>query len=256
MYTLAAAATTGKAGDKIHVTFTDNLTEASATTFCLGVEHGVYTGTPTTSAMIPIGAAKDLMAAVHLAADWTQVATGTMYCVVRLESDDSDDGKFWDSDDDTWQATPVAWPEATHLQAGLWVFELPLAAIAGKSGDRLHVTFTDNITEASATTICMGTEYHIYTDTALLCTIYGTVRDVGGDPIIGAEVDAYAYTTPQVSGGVQLSEEVVSATTNAVGYFEMDLARGASVRFSIEETGRDETLTVPSAASQDIATWT
>lgn len=251
VYTLPADATAGKAGDKIHFSFTDNLTEASATTFCFGGEHGVYTGTPTTSAMILTGAAKDLIAAVHLAADWTPVATGTMYCVVRLESD----GKYWDSDDDTWQAAPVAWPEATHTQAGGWLFALPLAAIAGKSGDKLHFAFTDDLDESLATTVCLGGEHYIHTGSANLCTIYGTVRDAEGEPLIGSEVDAYAYTTPQVVSGIQMGKRIAHTPTNAVGYFELDLERGASVRFSIPDAGRDETLTVPDAASQDIATW-
>lgn len=255
VYELPAEATEGKEGDRIHFIFTDNLTEASATTFCLGKEYGVYSGTPTTNHMVPAGVARDVMAAVHNAITLVQVATGTIYCVVRLESDDADDGKFWDANDDTWQAAPVAWPTATHLHNGLWVYELPIAATSGKAGASLQVTFTDNITEASATTVCFGTEYYVYTPSASLCMIYGTLLDVAGDPLIGTEVDAYA-TTPQVVGGAQMGSRIAAATTDALGYFELELERGAEVRFSIEDAGLDETRTVPDAASQDLATWT
>lgn len=88
-----------------------------------------------------------------------------------------------------------------------------------------------------------------------LCVIYGTVRDDGGVVLIGAEVDAYAIT-PQVVSGVQMAKRIASATTDAVGYFELELEKTAEVRFSIEDAGRDETLTVPNLAKQDIATWT
>lgn len=111
--------------------------------------------------MIVANTIKDLIAAVHLAADWSQVAAGTIYAVIRLESDDADDGKFWDADDDSWQASPVAWPVATHFQAALWLFALPAGASDGKYGDSIHYTFTDNLTEASATTVCDGNEHEI-----------------------------------------------------------------------------------------------
>lgn len=118
--------------------------------------------------MIIANTVKDFIAAVHLAADGSQVATGTIYCVVRLESDDVDDGKFWDSNDDTWQASPVSWPTATHTQAGQWAFALPAAATSGKTGDTISYTFTDHLTEASATTVCGGGEHHIWTEDPLM----------------------------------------------------------------------------------------
>ena len=80
-------------------------------------------------------------------------------------------------------------------------------------------------------------------------------QDVGGDPVIGAEVDAYA-TTPQIVSSIQMGTRVAAATTNAVGYFEFYLERSSEVRFSIEDAGVDETRTVPDTASQALATWT
>ncbi len=120
--------------------------------------------------MIIANTIKDLMAAVHLASDGSQHATGTIYAVVRLESDDADDGKFWDADDDTWQASPVAWPEAAHTQAGQWVYALPAAASNGKDGGTAHYTMTDNLTEASATTVCGGGEHRINAEDPLATT--------------------------------------------------------------------------------------
>jgi len=104
---------------------------------------------------------KDLIALVLLAADGTLYTTSAN-CVVRLEDNGhADDGKFWDDDDDTWQASPVAWPSSTHTKAGLHLFQLPAAATLGHLGGRIFYTFTDNATEASATVACAGGEHII-----------------------------------------------------------------------------------------------
>ncbi len=137
---------------------------------------------------------KDLVAAVHLAADGSQVATGTIFCVVRLESDDADDGKFWDANDNTWQASPVAWPTGTHTQAGQWVFALPAAATTGKAGDTIHYTFTDNLTEASATTICGGGEHRVNAEDPLTTTDL-TVTELA---IRGADGDTLETLSDQI----------------------------------------------------------
>lgn len=394
--------------------------------------------------MIISGQEKDLSAAVHLAADGSQVDSGTIYCVARLESGDADDTKYWDSDDDTWQASPVAWPTAVHTQAGVWVFPLPAAASPSpKIGGSVSYTFTDNLTEGSATTVCGGGEHRIYaedplvtadlttiesnirgadsddlkaisdqidnvssvseaadaiwdealsghtgagsageaqnrldqdlsatesnirgadsddlktlsdqldnvvvptgarqviihvkdggaapvpsvevsvydasntsfltrgnTDTdgdfpvalddatyqlrmvkdlygftvpepmivtadathnftataftaptpssADLCVIYGFVKDAAGVAVAGACVEAYA-SIPQIVGGTQAGKRIANTSTNAEGYFKLELTKLAEVYFKIEDTGLDVVRTVPNAASQDVATWT
>jgi len=88
-----------------------------------------------------------------------------------------------------------------------------------------------------------------------LCVIFGTIRNAAGTPIAGACVKAYAET-PQVVGGTQGSEVVAQTSTDANGYFEIELMRGAVVNFTIEGTDVDVTKTVPDQASQDITTWT
>lgn len=117
--------------------------------------------------MIIANIIKDLMAAVHLASDGSQVATGTIFAVIRLESDDADDEKYWDADDDSWQASPVAWPEANHTQAAQWVYPLPAAASNGKDDDSVHYTMTDDLDEAAATTVCGGGEHRINAENPL-----------------------------------------------------------------------------------------
>ncbi len=117
--------------------------------------------------MIIANTVKDLMAAVHLAADGSQVDSGIIFCVARLESDDADNGKFWDANDDTWQVAPVAWPEATYSKAAQWIFALPAAASNGKINDSTHYTMTDDLDESAATTVCGGGEHRINAENPL-----------------------------------------------------------------------------------------
>jgi hypothetical protein len=88
-----------------------------------------------------------------------------------------------------------------------------------------------------------------------LCVIFGTIRDALGQPIAAACVEAYAIT-PQVVSGVQKHEKIGSTQTDANGWFQVELVRGATVQFSIEGTAFDFERVVPDQASQDITTWT
>jgi hypothetical protein len=366
--------------------------------------------------MIIAGTAKDLRAAVHAQSGSAQVATGTMYCVVQLESTDADDGKYWDTNaGGSWQASPVAWPTGTHTQAGVWSYELPAAATTGKADGTINYTFTDNLTEASATTVCGGGEHRInaenplattdipaagpsaadistqvqsdlatelgYLDAAIssraataditaiqdgtetlqtiadaiaavspatgsemvtltvqtsglvavpdvsvgiydsantalislhttdsngqvvtalndgtykvrlrkagytftvpetltvsgttsdsftatawapsapsavdLCVVFGTLVDAGGDPLTGAVIEA-RVAVPDAVGGYRLVNPKETATTDADGYFELELVRGAHVNLICTPAGIRGTFLVPASASQDFATW-
>lgn len=182
--------------------------------------------------MIIAGQVKDLMGAVHLAADGSQVDSGTIYCVVRLESNDGDDGKFWDSNDDTWQASPVAWPTGTHTQAGQWVFALPAAATSGKAGDYIHYTFTDNLTEASATTVCGGGEHVVAAEDPLttsdLSTIESNIRGADSDDLKDISDQIDALTT---SGAFQVTIHVQDDSAIAVPFAQISIYDEANTAF-------------------------
>ena len=59
---------------------------------------------------------KRLVATILSSSNSVPVISGTMYAVVTLESDDADNLKFWDENDDTWQAAPVTWPTGSHMK--------------------------------------------------------------------------------------------------------------------------------------------
>ena len=111
--------------------------------------------------MILAGTDKDLIAAVHSQSDNSQVASGVMLAVIRLESDDSDDGKLWDTVSGLWITVPTDYPTALYIGAGLWGVTISGIATAGKANDKIHYTFTDNTNNLFATTICQGAEYYI-----------------------------------------------------------------------------------------------
>lgn len=109
--------------------------------------------------MIVQNTTKDLIATVHNFSTGAPVAAGTIYAVVRLESGDADDGKYWDGD--SWETTPGAYPTAAHLEAGQWLYTLPAGATTGKEGSTVRYTFTDNLDEGLATTVCGGGEHRV-----------------------------------------------------------------------------------------------
>jgi hypothetical protein len=86
------------------------------------------------------------------------------------------------------------------------------------------------------------------------CVIFGWVRDAGGTIVSGAEVTAYART-PTTAGGFQLAAAAKTTTTNATGYFELELVRGAAVELDIPAAGLYIQRIVPESESQDVSTW-
>lgn len=93
-----------------------------------------------------------------------------------------------------------------------------------------------------------------------LCAIYGVVDDVGGNPVDGACVEAYAVT-PQTVGEYLKSDLIASTRTATDGTFQIDLVRLTQVQFKITDPDTktdiyDEIKTVPDAASQALESWT
>jgi hypothetical protein len=118
--------------------------------------------------MIIAGQAKDLIASVHNKNNGKQVATGTMFAIIRLESADADDGKYWDGSN--WIVTLSSAPTATHLEAGQWLYTLPPIATSGKGDSAIHYTFTDDLDESSASTVSGGGEHFVREEVPVIST--------------------------------------------------------------------------------------
>jgi hypothetical protein len=87
-----------------------------------------------------------------------------------------------------------------------------------------------------------------------LCVIFGLLRDVGGNPVAGANVEAYAVT-PQVGGGYQIGPQIAATISDTNGYFELELLRDALVQFKVADVDLEVIKTVPDAPSQYLTTW-
>ena len=157
--------------------------------------------------MIIAGAVKDLMAAVHTTAGAQY--TGASLAVVRLEQDgDADDGKFWDGA--AWQAVLAA-PAGAHVEAGQHLYLLPAAATTGRVGATIHFTFTDNVVEASATTVCGGGEHTVRSVVEGLTVAQGS--DVS--TILGDTNDIQTRLPAALIGG-RMDSDVAVIQTGAI----------------------------------------
>jgi hypothetical protein len=87
-----------------------------------------------------------------------------------------------------------------------------------------------------------------------VCVVYGYARSAAGEVLVGAEVKAFART-PITAGGYQLSNVIGRTTTNALGYFEIELIQGSAVTLGIASADLLIDRIVPSLASQDVTTW-
>lgn len=88
-----------------------------------------------------------------------------------------------------------------------------------------------------------------------MCTVFGTLVDLAGNAIAGATM-RFLAVLPAAAGANILSTDVIEATTNASGYFSVDLPRSTAVRVTCVEAGVINVLkTTPNAASQDFSTW-
>jgi len=129
--------------------------------------------------MIIAGNAKDLIATVLNQTDGYQISTGTIYSVIRLESNDGYDGYFWHSQNDGyWFPNLTSPPLASHLEAGQWVYELPASATLNRGGNYIQYAFTDNTTEADATTVSGSGEHYIRAEDPIVTSDIPTAAQV------------------------------------------------------------------------------
>ena len=69
-----------------------------------------------------------------------------------------------------------------------------------------------------------------------LCTLTGTLRDAGGNPLANTAVSFYGADQQVVDGGLITLTQVI-ATTDVAGELVVDLLQGASVRVRCPPAG-------------------
>jgi len=87
---------------------------------------------------------------------------------------------------------------------------------------------------------------------ATLCTVYGYIKDLQGAAVANATIKATLNKPPKWLSGSAIEARVVTATSNALGYFELPLLKGAEVRLECRTIRYKKTVTVPTT---DTADW-
>jgi len=87
---------------------------------------------------------------------------------------------------------------------------------------------------------------------ATLCTVFGYIKDLQGAAVADATVKATLYKPPTWISGSAVEARVVIATSNALGYFELPLWKGAQVRLECSAIRYRKIVTIPTT---DTADW-
>tara|TARA_Y100001973_G_C5203096_1_gene339326 strand:+ start:187 stop:1071 length:885 start_codon:yes stop_codon:yes gene_type:complete len=78
------------------------------------------------------------------------------------------------------------------------------------------------------------------------CKLYGFVVDLTGSPIANTGVSVKLLAVPSTMSNAGLYDNIVSAKTDANGYFEISVLQQATVDIVIADIGYRRTVTVPS----------
>jgi uncharacterized GH25 family protein len=87
------------------------------------------------------------------------------------------------------------------------------------------------------------------------CVVYGVLLDASGSPIEAAAVTASTVVPDSVQNS-QLSDNPISTVTDEDGLFELELLRGAVVRFTCDAASVDFEQTIPDQSTKNFADWT
>ena len=86
-----------------------------------------------------------------------------------------------------------------------------------------------------------------------LCRVYG-YEYLNAAPVAGREVTAKLAGLPQATSTVILEGDVVTTTTDATGYWYLDLVQGKHYQISIPEAGVKTNLVIPAQTTLDLRT--
>lgn len=96
---------------------------------------------------------------------------------------------------------------------------------------------------------------HVDSETApslSTCLIKGHILNLNGTPMQNASVGARLLALPETLSGVGIQDQVVSATTDSNGFFQITLVQDATVDIFIPAIGYRRTIVVPSTTLADL----
>jgi hypothetical protein len=165
-------------------------------------------------------------------------------------------GQIWNGaelelpDASHWATYPVAMPEQSTT--GIYMANMP----AAPNGFYSISVRRQNGGSPASTDPVYGAGTVAWDGTALvfpipgpatapeLCRVYG-FEYLNGQPVLGRSISAKLVVLPSSTGDVSLEGSDAETTTDADGYWHLDLVRGLSYAFRILEAGVSRTLVVP-----------
>lgn len=77
------------------------------------------------------------------------------------------------------------------------------------------------------------------------CKLYGFVLDLAGNPVVNSSISARLLTVPAMLNNAAFDDTVISAKTDANGYFEFSVVQKTTVDVVIPDIGYRRTISVP-----------
>jgi hypothetical protein len=84
------------------------------------------------------------------------------------------------------------------------------------------------------------------------CVLKDNVVDLAGNPVANISVSARMLAVPAVAQGVGVEDQVVTATTDANGFFQLSVLQSATIDIVIPKIGYRRTLVVPNTTSANL----
>lgn len=154
--------------------------------------------------------------------------------------------------------------DTTLLVSGLVTSSLGIVTAAlDDASYRVHLS-KSRVTFTTPETLTMsGATAAIYTGVVAaagvpvsptLCTVYGTLTDLAGNGLLNTGVRATVVSHPTIVSGAGVSVETADTYTDATGYFELTVLRGAVVNLEVDAIGLRQQVTIPAAATVEFST--
>ena len=148
------------------------------------------------------------------------------------------DTKYWSGT--AWISTPTLLPTTLFI-TGVRQFVTPALELG-----HYWVQFSDG------TGIQLYAGGYLYNSELNTCIVYGTIKDMTGEPAQNTRVHFEPAPVTQFINGNALTMEVRTAYTDVNGTFAIETVRTADVIVIIEEVGYRKRVTIPNQASVSV----
>ena len=148
------------------------------------------------------------------------------------------DGKYWSGT--AWVTAPSPLPTSAFI-TGVRQFVTPALELG-----HYWVQISDILAEQ------LYAGGYLYNSELNTCIVYGTIRDMTGEPAQNSRIHFEPAPVTQFIDGNAITMEVRTAYTDVNGEFAIETVRTADVIVIIEEVGYRKRVTIPNQASVSV----